>query len=744
MNTEYEELEYQNIKVEYMFETMKIRDVIAMQAPTGAGKTVIMAYFLDKFLDINPQKYAYIWASPRAELPKQSMKKIERFFKDTEKIMTVHRNEIQDRIKADQIWFVNWEYVNSLLGKDGESVHSLESIIHNTREKGLKIMLIIDESHWGAESEHATKTKASINVISPDKKIHMTATPKGDVRDDEPITHDQVRDAGMITSKTWQNRDMKNEDIQLDDKLIEEGIKRRNKLVAKYEKYKIQINPLLLIQVPNSKSGDESITKAKAILEENGISVKKGNLMIWTAEHHVRENDLTENTSKINALIFKQAISLGWDCPRAAILVGLRNLNADTFGIQTLGRIIRTPEGRHYKEDPELNESYLYSGSNILEVMKENGMMPDTKQLHIKDDVYSTLNLPRGYFKNIGITNLGDDFKDIFLKYALEKTHNNNNMAQAMRHNVTYATTNVPVDRGIDTEREYQEHNLNDGSATYRSNMKDVETCLKSIVKDVIIQENVGFSNDSSAITGFLIEILHEVFAESGYDTNCECNVQCNHYNDFKILNMIVNDDDNKELFKTRLKTTITEFAKKRHDRVDQKPTTWNIVKRQIVNVEQDMKPDGKIHPWLAKDYTEQFDKYVMNPALVKMASMIEINFSREINCSENVKWWYKNDTTSSSFGIPYPVDDYKYSTFMPDFIVKMNDGRIGIFDTKDGDTLESAGARANALADYITENKNLRLFGGIITWANDKWKIHDKNPYSSNMSDNGWSDLRL
>ncbi len=744
MSTHYRELEYQSMKVEQMFEKINIRDVIAMQAPTGAGKTVIMGYFLDKFLNAYPQKYAYIWASPRAELPKQSMKKIEKFFIDTHKITTIHRSEIQGAINADQIWFVNWEYVNSILGKAGENVHSLESIIHNTREKGLNIMLIVDESHWGAESQHATKTKASINVISPDKKIHMTATPKGDVVDDDPITHDQVREAGMITSKTWQNRDMKTEDVQLDDKLIEEGIKRRNILVGKYTNHNIPVNPLLLIQVPNSKKGNESIKKAETILEKNSISIEKKNLMIWTAEDHIKENDLTENTSKIDALIFKQAISLGWDCPRANILVGLRRLNKDTFGIQTLGRIIRTPEGKHYDGDPELNESYLYSGSNILEELKESGIILDTKPLYMKDDMDYALNLPRHHFKNFGIINLSDNFKNIFLKHALEKKHNNNNMAQAMKHSVPYATTDIPVDGPINIEQNYQEHNLNNGSATYRSNEKDVESRLKSIVKKVIIQENVGFSNDSSIITGFLIEVLHDVFTQSNYDTNCECNVQCNHYNTFKILNMIVNDVDNTELFKMRLKTTIIEFAEERHNRIDKNSTTWNIMKNQIVNVAQDIRPDGKPHLGLAKDYTELYDKYVMKPALIKMASEIEINFSRMINRSKNVEWWYKNDTTSSSFGIPYPVDDYKYSTFMPDFIVKMKDGRIGIFDTKDGHTLETAGARANALVNYIDQNQDLRLFGGIITWADDIWKIHDRNPYSSNMSDIGWGDLIL
>lgn len=61
-----------------------------------------------------------------------------------------------------------------------------------------------------------------------------------------------------------------------------------------------------------------------------------------------------------DVLIFKQAIAQGWDCPRAAILVSYRNINSPEFGIQTVGRILRMPHQKHYKNDA-LNYGYVYS-----------------------------------------------------------------------------------------------------------------------------------------------------------------------------------------------------------------------------------------------------------------------------------------------------------------------------------------------------------------------------------------------
>ena len=56
----------------------------------------------------------------------------------------------------------------------------------------------------------------------------------------------------------------------------------------------------------------------------------------------------------------KQTISTGWDCPRAKILVKLREGMSESFEIQTIGRIRRMPEAKHY-EDDLLDFCYVYT-----------------------------------------------------------------------------------------------------------------------------------------------------------------------------------------------------------------------------------------------------------------------------------------------------------------------------------------------------------------------------------------------
>ena len=50
------------------------------------------------------------------------------------------------------------------------------------------------------------------------------------------------------------------------------------------------------------------------------------------------------------------AIDTGWDCPRAQILLKFREVNSIVFEIQTVGRILRMPEAKHYT-DEALNRS---------------------------------------------------------------------------------------------------------------------------------------------------------------------------------------------------------------------------------------------------------------------------------------------------------------------------------------------------------------------------------------------------
>ena len=84
----------------------------------------------------------------------------------------------------------------------------------------------------------------------------------------------------------------------------------------------------------------------------------------------------------------KQAISTGWDCPRAKILVKLRDNMSEDFETQTIGRIRRMPQAKHYN-NILLDNCYLYTFDEKYEetIKQELGNnAQDVKIVFLKDE----------------------------------------------------------------------------------------------------------------------------------------------------------------------------------------------------------------------------------------------------------------------------------------------------------------------------------------------------------------------
>ena len=79
-----------------------------------------------------------------------------------------------------------------------------------------------------------------------------------------------------------------------------------------------------------------------------GYTYENGMVNIWMSDNKVIGDDLTQLDGSPAFLLMKQAISTDWDCPRAKILVKLSEGGSEDFQIQTIGRIRRMPERKHY------------------------------------------------------------------------------------------------------------------------------------------------------------------------------------------------------------------------------------------------------------------------------------------------------------------------------------------------------------------------------------------------------------
>lgn len=151
----------------------------------------------------------------------------------------------------------------------------------------------------------------------------------------------------------------------------------------------------------------------------------------------------------------------------------------------------------------------------------------------------------------------------------------------------------------------------------------------------------------------------------------------------------------------------------------------------------------------LGEDYKEEKrKKSIMQPFYSKDGWRTENAFIEFLERSENIEWWFKNgERDATFFAVPYKNKEWK--PFYIDFIVKLKNESIGLFDTKSGITLQVAKSKINGLYDYIDrENKkSKRLFGGIVTNTNPqnyrgRWIFFNKP--GKKLKDNDFSNWKI
>lgn len=122
--------------------------------------------------------------------------------------------------------------------------------------------------------------------------------------------------------------------------------------------------PLLVLQVPN-KPRDSELVQFLEVIREAWPELGEDAVANVFGEHTdlTLGNDLVryippqdvEDADHVRVLLAKDAISTGWDCPRAEVLFSLRPAQDRTHITQLIGRMVRTPLARRIESDERLN-----------------------------------------------------------------------------------------------------------------------------------------------------------------------------------------------------------------------------------------------------------------------------------------------------------------------------------------------------------------------------------------------------
>ena len=354
--------EFQEKAVNFLLDTTSketSKQIITLKSPTGSGKTILLIDFIDEYLRIIDNKVAFIWLCPgKGDLEKQSQEKMEKHapWRKTGDLFHVLLNGF----KEESTTFINWELVtkrDNTSIRDGERKNLFDRIAEGHRN-GIKFIIIIDEEH----SHNTSKAKAIIDAFSAIHVIRVSAT-TGDNKRHEfyEIDELEVINEGLITKAIYVNKGIvDNIEITNDyNYLLDLADMKRKAIFERYNQLNKNIRPLVLVQFPNARP--DTIQAVEQKLENMGYSYENGMVSKWmSGEKKDIPPNLIDNDGMPVFLLMKQAISTGWDCPRAKILVKLREGMNETFEIQTIGRLRRMPEAKHYDDDL-LDCCYIYT-----------------------------------------------------------------------------------------------------------------------------------------------------------------------------------------------------------------------------------------------------------------------------------------------------------------------------------------------------------------------------------------------
>lgn len=136
---------------------------------------------------------------------------------------------------------------------------------------------------------------------------------------------------------------------------------------AKLQKDSSQVAPLMVLQIPNKPNPSE-IGRALETIFHRWPALPPNCVANVLGEHRLEKfGDYTvpyilpeqvQDQTWVRILIAKDAISTGWDCPRAEVMVSFRSAADKTHITQLLGRMVRTPLARRIPGNDRLNSVF--------------------------------------------------------------------------------------------------------------------------------------------------------------------------------------------------------------------------------------------------------------------------------------------------------------------------------------------------------------------------------------------------
>ena len=397
---------------------------LTFRAPTGSGKTYMMADFMNRMLRQRNDIIFFVSTLSKGNLAGQNFEKFQEYT-TSGMFSALKPYLINTEVSGEETLFIPVDYNVYVLPRDlyKKNGKLMQGTMHNfllemTNElfgQNKKIYLIKDECH------QATNNLDDISSKFFEKVINFSATPKlsrGQVPDIE------ISDEEAVNAKLIKRVEL-NEDFNV---TVEEAIEKLVEIKKDYNNL-LQTQPCLIIQISNGlEANEEWERKIKPAIDKH--QELKWMLIIDKNGGNCDTNDDVKKklpvsrwrdyaklpNSTIDIVIFKLVISEGWDIPRACMLYQVRNTKSKQLDEQVMGRVRRNPRLLDFETlSPEAQE--LATTAWVWGIKPESMNKTREVQLWKDDNNDLTQNIKVKITKLEGLTK-NDDFDiEEFMKY---------------------------------------------------------------------------------------------------------------------------------------------------------------------------------------------------------------------------------------------------------------------------------------------------------------------------------------
>lgn len=351
-----------------------------LRAPTGSGKTFMLAGVLEKVSAAQPT--LWLWFVPFVNLLQQTEDALLANARSLAPVMLA-RGRNQAPVAGNVLLSTAQAVARAKDRKTGyasdgdDERATLDEFVALARARGLKVGLVVDEAHIGLD--HGTEFGQFAHWLAPDYLVMASATPK-DARLDEFLAKagKGAREAFVVSRAEAVEARLNKRYVEavvydlrhgvstvadLERTVLRQAWLQHLWLKARLREAGIGLVPLLLVQVGNGKHTVEAAQRDLMRLCKVHPSV--------IGVHSADEPDpvlmaAIANDQSKEVLIFKQSAGTGFDAPRAFVLASTKPVNDADFAMQFIGRVMRVAQPlRHafpkpMPIPPELDTAYVY------------------------------------------------------------------------------------------------------------------------------------------------------------------------------------------------------------------------------------------------------------------------------------------------------------------------------------------------------------------------------------------------